>query len=156
MKFSNDDTKKDAIHYTVEMVGNEKFPSMHYFDTNEVFYGLEFNDPVLEGQVVTRGNYSSGTDAWINEVYYEYYDTGEEYKNIADTREGYMIMQTHRNEYYAMSDVIAYALDTMEPFYFVTIQELVESIAATVPLDASGGYDWDSRNEFNDFLDAHI
>lgn len=130
-KFSEEDDEGKAIKYAVEMIGNEKFPSLEYFDVNATFFNSTFKDPVLENEEIQRGLYNSGTDAWLNDVYYKYFDTSDEYQasdNAAYAGQ-YKIMQTHVNEYYAMADVIAYALDTMEPLYFVTIQELLESLA---------------------------
>ncbi len=117
----------NAVNYTVQMVGNEKFPSFSYFDLNTNFSNLEFQDPVLADTVIKRQQYASGTDAWRNSVYYAYYDTSDNYSTQANTIDNHRIMQTHRDEYYAMADVISYALDSMEPLYFVTIQELLES-----------------------------
>lgn len=127
-KFSGED-KEDAINYTVQMVGNGNFPSLDYFDVNANFYGVNFNDPVLEDTVIVAEKYATGTDEWVNEVYYNYYDTSDSYNRDARDGSQYKILQTHANEYYAMSDVIGYALDTMEEYYFVTIQELLESLA---------------------------
>lgn len=126
-KFSGDN-KEDAISYAAEMIGNEKFPSLLYFDTNQIFTNSEFIDPVLNNKKIQRGSNKSATDAWLNDTYYEYFDTGERYSKVEGSADHYRIMQTHVNEYYAMSDVIGYALDTMEPLYFVTIQELLESL----------------------------
>ena len=126
-KFSGDNKEK-AISYAAEMIGNEKFPSLVYFDTNQLFTSSEFDDPVLNDKTIQRGSHKSATDAWVNDIYYEYFDTGERYSKVEGSSDHYRIMQTHVNEYYAMSDVIGYALDTMEPLYFVTIQELLESL----------------------------
>ena len=125
-KFS-DEHKEEAIEYAVEMIGNEKFPNLIYFDVSQGFNNSEFTDPVT-GDIVTSGGSKSATDAWLNNTYYKYFDTGDKYSQVENTPESYKIMQTHKNEYYAMSDVISYALDTMEPLYFVTIQELLESL----------------------------
>lgn len=127
-KFSGEN-KEDAINYTVQMVGNGDFPSLDYFDVNANFYGVNFNDPVLKDNVIVAEKYATGTDEWVNEVYYKYYDTSDSYNRDARDGSQYKILQTHANEYYAMSDVIGYALDTMEEYYFVTIQELLESLA---------------------------
>ena len=123
--FTGDD-KADAIVYASTMVGNNSFPSIEYFNENNTFSG-DFFDPVMTDEIIEAGEYKSGADAWLNEKYYKYFDRSDEY-NEEYTLEQHMIMKTHRNEYYAMSDVIGYALDTMEPYYFVTIQELLESL----------------------------
>lgn len=126
--FSDDDNKSKAINYTVQMIGNKKFPSLNYFDENQVFNSNEFNDPVLEDTVIKKGNsYNSATETWLEDVYYTYYDSSDNYnKNSLENK--YKKYSTHVYEYYAMSDVVGYALDTMEPLYFMTIQELLESV----------------------------
>lgn len=127
-KFSGDN-KSEAINYTVQMVGNEKFPSLIYFDENQSFSNKEFNDPVLEDTVVKKGtSYSSATETWRANTYYTYYDSSENYSPSGTDGSQYKVFTTHANEYYAMSDVIMYAMDTMEKYYFVTIQELLESV----------------------------
>lgn len=127
--FTGDDKDK-AINYTVQMIGNDKFPSLLYFDENETFIGTEFSDPVLADTTVEKGKYDSGVEAWRNSVYYKYYDHSNEYSETTTGAGKYKKLVTNANEYYVMSDVIGYALDTMEEYYFVTIQELLESLAA--------------------------
>lgn len=124
--FSGDD-KADAIVYASNMVAKNSFPSLDYFNDNNNFSGA-FYDPVYTDKLVERGSYKNGAEAWLNGTYYKYFDRSDNY-NKSGTSEKYMKMDTHVNEYYVMSDVIGYALDTMEPYYFVTIQELVESIS---------------------------
>lgn len=124
--FTGDD-KADAIVYASNMVAKNNFPSLDYFNDNNNFSG-DFYDPVFTDKLVDKGSYKNGAEAWLNGTYYKYFDRSDNY-NKSGTIEKYMIMETHANEYYAMSDVIGYALDTMEPYYFVTIQELVESIS---------------------------
>lgn len=127
-KFSGDN-RAEALNYTVQMIGNDKFPSLTYFDVNNEFSNNNFNDPVLEDTVVERNsNYSSATETWRANTYYTYYDTSENYSPGGNDGSQYKILTTHVNEYYAMSDVIMYAMDTMEKYYFVTIQELLESV----------------------------
>lgn len=134
-KFSGENKEK-AVNYAVEMIGNENFPSIAYFDVNGNFINNTFVDPVLNEEI-TRGSYKSGTDAWLNDTYYEYFDTSDDYSKVENSINNLKIMKTHVNEYYAMADVISYALDTMEPYYFITIQELLESAAN---LGDSGSY----------------
>jgi hypothetical protein len=124
--FTGDD-KADAIVYASNMVAKNSFPSLDYFNDNNNFSG-DFYDPVFTDKLVDRGSHKNGAEAWLNGTYYKYFDRSDNYKASGD-KEKHMIMKTHANEYYAMSDVIGYALDTMEPYYFVTIQELVESIS---------------------------
>ena len=124
--FSGDD-KADAIVYAANMVAKNSFPSLDYFNTNNNFSG-DFYDPVYTDTLVEKGSYKNGAEAWLNGTYYKYFDTSDDYQK-SDSIGKYKIMETHANEYYAMSDVIGYALDTMEPYYFVTIQELIESIS---------------------------
>ena len=123
--FTGDD-KADAIVYASTMVGNNSFPSLDYFNENNNFSG-DFFDPVMTDEIIETGEYKNGAEAWLNEKYYRYFDRSNQY-NKDYTIEKYMLLNTHRNEYYAMSDVIGYALDTMEPYYFLTIQELLESL----------------------------
>ena len=124
--FSDEETRKDAIYYTSSMLASENFPSLSYFNENENHAG-DFVDPVLGGESVkTKEGYGSAVETWVNETYYQYFDRSEDY-NPSFFLDKQKVMITHRNEYYVMSDVIGYALDTMEPFYFVTIQELLES-----------------------------
>lgn len=147
-KFSGEN-KDDAIVYAANMLGKNSFPSLDYFNENESFNGA-FYDPVFTDEKIEKGEYKSGADAWLNEKYYKYFDTSDDY-NPNYSIEKYKIMKTHANEYYAMSDVIGYAMDTMEPYYFVTIQELLESVKddeellkelidgyKILPLDGSG------------------
>ena len=124
--FSNEDTKNEATYYAVQMLGNKSFPSLAYFNENESFSG-DFIDPVLGGdKIEKKDGYGNAVETWVNETYYAYFDRSEDYNaNYFGDRQ--KIMTTHKNEYYAMSDVIGYALDTMAPLYFVTIQELLES-----------------------------
>lgn len=126
-KFSGDN-RADAINYTAQMVGNSKFPSILYFDENQTYNNEEFNDPVLSDNVIKKENYSSGTEAWKNDVYYTYYDTSEDYSPTASNGDQFKYYSAYLEEYNVMSEVVMYAMDTMEKYYFVTIQELLESI----------------------------
>lgn len=124
--FSDEKTKKDAIFYAATMLGDQSFPSLDYFNKNETHAG-DFIDPVLGGEKIEVGEgYGNAVETWLNERYYKYFDRSEDYKDDYDS-DKHKIMITHKNEYYAMSDVIGYALDTMHPYYFVTIQELLVS-----------------------------
>ncbi len=130
--FSGED-KEDAIYYASHMVGEEKFPSIDYFDANKLYSG-DFYDPVFEDEYVEMNEkYGTAAETWCNETYYKYFDRSDTY-NENYTYEKHKVMKTHRNEYYAMSDVIGYAMDTMAPYYFVTIQELLQSIPANEKL----------------------
>lgn len=124
------DNKSKAISYTVNMVGNKNFPSLSLFDENEVYIDTSFTDPVTGDEVSKNSKYNSATSTWLNDIYYEYYDTSDSYS--AEIANKYKKFTTHSYEYYAMSDVICYALDTMEPFYFVTIQELLEALVGNI------------------------
>lgn len=128
------DKREDAIDYTVEMLGHKNFPNMDYFNENNNFAG-EFYDPVLTDKKVEENSaYRNGVETWVNETYYKYFDSSDDYNPTAvDSK--HKRMTTHKNEYYAMSDVVCFALDTMEPLYFVTIQELLESIANNLPTE---------------------
>lgn len=127
--FSGDD-KAEAIVYASNMLGTKSFPSLDYFNENETYSG-NFYDPVYSDKLVDKGSYETWLDAWLNDTYYNYFDTSEDY-NAKYNIEKHKIMKTHPNEYYAMSDVMGYALDTMDPYYFVTIQEMLEAIADIV------------------------
>ena len=127
---SDFDRANNAVSYTVKMIGEKRFPSLDYFELNANFNGLELKDPVNDKPIVSK-NHASGIDAWRSDVYYSYFDSSESYIEGASGPEQHKIMETHKGEYYAMADVISYALDTMEPFYFVTIQELLESAIKT-------------------------
>lgn len=134
-KFSGDD-KSNAINYTVKMVGNNNFPSLSYFNENEEFSNSIFIDPITGEEIEKNDRYSSATETWVNNTYYAYYDTSDSYSSGIKGK--YKKFTTHSYEYFAMSDVICYALDTMEPFYFVTIQEMLESVAESVSNDEGG------------------
>lgn len=159
-KFSGDN-KSEAINYTVQMVGNNKFPSLAYFDENNSFMNSSFNDPILEDTIYSEekgdsddtnsikynyyGNkYSSGTEAWLNDVYYGYYDTSDSFNAKSKNGDQYRYYSSHVNEYYAMSDVVGYAMDTMEKYYFITIQELLEGVLEESYDSSDGGLfaDW--------------
>ena len=127
--FSDEETKSDAIYYAAAMLGDKKFPNIGYFNVNEKHSGA-FIDPVLGGEEIeTLTGYGNPVETWVNETYYKYFDRSPDYTADYESADKYKIMVTHRNEYYAMSDVIGYALDTMHPLYFVTIQELLETVA---------------------------
>lgn len=126
--FSGDD-KDDAINYAVKMLGDEKFPRLTYFDENGSFGGSEFKDPVLKDTVITKDKYDSATEEWVNGTYYKYFDHSVDYNENSNSARKYKRFTSNIYEYYVMSDVIGYALDTMEEYYFVTIQELLESLA---------------------------
>lgn len=127
--FSDEETKSDAIYYAAAMLGDKKFPNIGYFNVNEKHSGA-FVDPVLGGEEIeTMTGYGNPVETWVNETYYKYFDRSADYTADYESADKYKIMVTHRNEYYAMSDVIGYALDTMHPLYFVTIQELLETVA---------------------------
>lgn len=115
------DTKSKAINYTVQMVGNESYPKLAYFDINKEYSGI-FSDPVLKDT-----SYDSRND-WLD-IYYTYYDSSSKYD--ADDNTGvnkYRRLVTHVDEYYAMADVVTYALDSMSPLYFVTIEDVLASM----------------------------
>lgn len=124
-KFTGD-SKADAIRYTTQMIADDKFPSLSYFNESEVFINTKFIDPVTGETIDKSSNYSSATETWVSSTYYKYYDTSDSYSEGSTNK--YKKFSTHSYEYYTMSEVIGYALDTMEPFYFVTIQELLESV----------------------------
>ncbi len=127
--FSDEDTKSDAIYYASAMLSSKDFPDIGYFNPNEKHSGA-FVDPVLGGEEIETGEgYGNPVETWVNETYYKFFDRSEDYTAEYNSEEKYKIMITHKNEYYAMSDVIGYALDTMHPLYFVTIQELLETVA---------------------------
>lgn len=132
-KFSGDD-KESAIQYTAKMIGNEKFPNIDYFDANKSI-GSSFVDPVT-GESVETKEYTSGMEEWLYNTYYKYYDSSSDYKASSTNGSQYKVLSTHADEYFAMSDVIGYALDTMEEFYFITIQDLLESLASLSSDDA--------------------
>lgn len=124
--FSDEKTKKNAIYYAASMLGDEIFPDLDYFNVNMKHSG-DFVDPVLGGEPIEVGEgYGNAVETWVNNTYYQYFDRSEDYKSNYDS-DKHKIMITHKNEYYAMSDVIGYALDTMYPYYFVTIEELLVS-----------------------------
>lgn len=126
-KFSGN-KKDDAINYTANMVGNSAFTDFALFDPNESYKSTYFIDPI-SGDEIEGKNDKSGRDQWLDDVYYSYYDSSEKYNSSATNGAQYKVLKTHLDEYYAMSDVISYALDTMDEFYFVTVQELLESLA---------------------------
>lgn len=132
-KFSGSN-KKDAISYAVTMAGNETYPSLDYFDKNLSFGGSSIYDPV-DNSIVnasTSSNKYTAVENWRYNTYYKYFDSAETYNSESNYAK-YRVIDTHANEYYAMSDVICYALETMEEFYFVTIQELLETLVTNNP-----------------------
>lgn len=123
-KFTGD-RKESAISYTATMVGKSAYPKLSYFNENEISGG--FRDPIdlienPDSPVIDVNN-------WLNNTYYVYYDSSEDYKPNGGVNK-YKLLTTHVNEYYAMSDVIMYAMDTMEPYYFITVQELLSSVSS--------------------------
>lgn len=131
-KFSGD-TKKDAIKYTTQMVGNESYPNMKYFDEKQTFIG-GFYDPVLDDVEIEASDGKTGREVWLNDTYYTYYDSSSSYSPTSTGKNKYRCLGTHENEYYTMSDVITYALDTMEEFYIITVEKWIDSLSV---LDAS-------------------
>lgn len=132
-KFSGT-SKQDAISYAVTMAGNETYPSLDYFDKNLSLGGSSIYDPV-DNSIVnasTSSNKYTAVENWRYNTYYKYFDSAETYDSES-AHAKYRVIDTHASEYYAMSDVICYALDTMEEFYFVTIQELLETLVANNP-----------------------
>ena len=121
------DKRKDAIQYTCDMLSTSNYPSMSYFNEALGTSGMTFYDPVYTDQIIEKGSYSSGQEAWLNDTYYTYYDHSDKYKTTGIDQ--YRVLKTHQLEYYAMSDVICYAMDTMEPLYIITIQELLDSLS---------------------------
>lgn len=146
-KFSGDD-KNNAISYTVKMLGNSTFPSLSVFDDSQIYSGSTFIDPVL-GTEITATTYTTGTEEWLEETYYTYYDSSDNYKNSSDPY-GYKKMTTHVDEYYAMSDVIGYALDTMEEYYFMTIQEVLERLVELESISSGKGVE-----KFKEFVTGY-
>lgn len=147
-KFSGDN-KSDALNYTVQMIGNDKFPSFTYFD--KTIENKKISDPVLENTVIESSGNNSAINVWQTDTYYTYYDTSNEYSPTATDGSQYKLYTTHVNEYYAMSDVIMYALDTMEKYYFVTIQELLESVTQ----DTLDNLKAESGGLFADWIEAY-
>lgn len=128
-KFSGQ-KKSDAVTYAVNMIGKDAFPSFNYFDPKEEYKG-PFQDPVYKNSkkhVIEESNGKSGRDIWL-EQYYSYFDSSTSYKENSSINQ-YRCIKTIADEYYVMADVISYALETMEEFYFITVQEWLESVAA--------------------------
>ena len=135
VKFDFDgENRKDAINFTVNVFGNNYFPQLSSFNEsqyrpgvdNYLTYGLIDNLENIdkrnkEGNSFTPEGGYFDNHAEFESKYYEFFDHG-------NSNDKYAKFEAYPEEYLVMADVIEYAMDTMEPVYFTTIQDVLESV----------------------------
>lgn len=134
MNFDVDD--KDAVvEYTVNVFGSEYFPKLESFNQskyqvgveNYLTYDFKKNKDSIDNMIQTGDSFTIqgdkySYDQFINN-YYKYFDYGEDYNNEKNAR-----FEAYPEEYYVMADVVEFAMDTMEPVHFTTIEDVLISV----------------------------